>query len=49
MWISPSIFDFATIVSLAILLLIEDQYCPSLQYPLVFFASSTKSFSPHHH
>jgi hypothetical protein len=48
-WISPSISNFANVVSSTILLLVEDQYCLSLWYPLVFFAFCTKSLFPHHH
>jgi hypothetical protein len=35
-WISPFVSDFVVIISSAILLLIEDQYYLSLQYPLVY-------------
>jgi hypothetical protein len=41
--------DFTVLAFLAILLLVEDQYCLLLQYPPVFFASFTKFLSPHHH
>jgi hypothetical protein len=43
------VFDAVVIISLTIMLLVKDQYCFSLQYLLIFFASFVKSFSPHHH
>jgi len=49
MWISPFVSNVVIVASLAILLPVEDYYCPSLQYPLVFFASFVKSLSPPHH
>ncbi len=48
-WICPFVFYYAVIVSSVILMFVEDQYCLSLQYPHVFFASSIESLSPHHH
>jgi phosphatidylserine synthase len=34
-WIFPFVFDVVVVTSLVILLLVTDQYCLSLQYPLV--------------
>ncbi len=48
-WISLFVSNFVIVTSWTILLLVEDQYCLSLQYPLASYASSAESLSPHHH
>jgi hypothetical protein len=48
-WNFAYVSNVVVVAFLAILLLVANQYCLSLQYLLFFSTSSIKSLSPHHH